>query len=114
MALCSCTDFAMDDENLEALRRSMKLRMQAERLLGEKAWFLVESYGKLMDGPDSGRYVSALKGEGKLDIAKRLVAGQLVTVHLMHRHRSGNHEVSSLRLRDGQLLMVFKDREELA
>ena len=43
-----------------------------------------------------------------------LAQGEQVHVHLMHRHRSGNYEVSRTRLVDGRLEMVFKDRVEPA
>ena len=92
----------------------MQLRAEAERLLGDRAWFLLESYGKLMDGPHSGLYVSGISGDEKLAIAQRLVEGKTVHVHLMHRHRSGNYEASSLRWEDGRLVMVFRDRERVA
>ena len=104
----------MDNPSPDALRQYLQHRAEAERLLGERPWFLVESYGKLMDGPHAGSYVSALSGKEKLDLARRLVAGETVHVHLMHRHRSGNYEASSLRWDDGKLVMVFRDRERIA
>ena len=104
----------MDDRSLLVFRRHMQLRAEAERLLGGRAWFLLESYGKLMDGTRSGLYVSGLPGEEQLALAKRLIAGETVHVHLMHRHRSGNYEASSLKWNDGKLVMVFRDRERIA
>lgn len=111
---CPTSYAAMDDRSLVIFRRHMQLRAEAERLLGDRAWFLLESYGKLMDGPRSGLYVSGLSGEEQLTLAKRLIAGETVHVHLMHRHRSGNYEASSLRWDDGTLVMVFRDRERIA
>jgi len=105
---------AVDKPSQFALRQYMQYRAEGERLLGDRAWFLLESYGKLMDGPHSGSYVSALPGKEKLDLARRLVAGETIYVHLMHRHRSGNYEASSLRLVDGKLVMVFRDRVRIA
>jgi hypothetical protein len=67
-----------------------------------------------MDGPSSGQYVSGLSAEAQLQVVQRLVAGETVHIHLMHRHRSGNYEVSSLRWNGSLLVMVFKDRERLA
>jgi hypothetical protein len=46
-------------------------------------------------------------------IVRALAAGQQVAVHLMHRHRSGNHECSGLRYEGGRLLMVFANRVEV-
>jgi hypothetical protein len=46
-------------------------------------------------------------------LVQRLLAGDTVEVHLLHRHRSGNYESSSLRWTDGQLVMVFGARANL-
>jgi hypothetical protein len=92
----------------------MQIRAEAERLLGDRAWFLLESYGKLMDCPHAGLYVIGLSGDEKLVLAQRLAAGETVHVHLMHRRRSGNYKVSSLRWSGGQLFMAFHDRERTA
>lgn len=107
-------DANVDAGSLHAFRHHMQLRAEAERLLGDRAWFLLESYGKLMAGRHSGLYVSGLPGEEQLALAKGLIAGETVHVHLMHRHRSGNYEASSLRWYDGKLVMVFRDRERVA
>lgn len=104
----------MNDSSLLALQRQVEQQARAEELLGDRAWFLLKYYGKLMDGPRSGRYVSGLPGEEQVDLAERLVAGQVLHIHLMHRHRSGNYKVSSLRWEDGRLVMVYKDRERVA
>lgn len=89
----------------------VEVRRKAQRLLGEPAWMLVCCYGRLMEGPHSGRYVSALSCEEQLRLARRLRAGATVAVHLMHRHRSGNYESSSTRWTLDGLVMVYADRE---
>lgn len=99
---------------LHDFQRYMALVGQAKALLGERAWSLLQSYGKVMAGPHSGHYVNALPPQEQLSVAEQLVAGKTLLIHLMHRHRSGNYEASSLRWRDGQLVMSFKDREEAA
>lgn len=104
----------MVDSSLGDFQQHMHFRAQAESLLGARAWSLLQSYGKLMAGPHSGHYVSALPAQDQLGIAEQLVAGKTLFIHLMHRHRSGNYETSSLGWRDGQLVMVFADREQLA
>lgn len=96
------------------LFRLIALRQEAERLIGTREWFLLSSYGKLMDGANAGSYVSGLDLEEQLELVRRLVRGETVSVHLMHRHRSGNTEISSLRSSRDGLLMVFADREVLA
>jgi hypothetical protein len=80
-------------------------------VLGECSWLLLSCYGKLMTGPQSGSYVGALSTREKWSLVKRLTNGETVDVHLMHRHRSGHYEASSLRWAEGHLVMVFKDRE---
>ena len=101
----------MDDELGLALLRHMQLRTEAELLIGERSWFLLSCYGKLMSGPHAGSYVSALATSEQRALVKQLVDGDVVEVHLMHRHRSGHYEASSLRWAEGELVMVFKDRE---
>ena len=83
-------------------------------MLGERPWHLLLSYGKLMAGPNAGHYVSALPPEEQLALVNALLAGEMLAVHLMHRHQSGDHETSSLRYVDGRLMMVFEDRVQLA
>lgn len=85
--------------------------MEAESLLGRRGWFLLSSYGKLMSGPYSGRYLSSLATGEQLTLVKKLADGGVVEVHLMHRCRSGNCEAWCLRWAEGALVMVFKDRE---
>ena len=95
-------------------RRLLEVRLQAERLIGARAWALLSSYGKLMDGPKAGLYVSGISFDEQLALVRRLASGDTVCVHLMHRHKSGNYESSSLRLSSRGLVMVFRDREEPA
>lgn len=45
---------------LEAAREWHRLGVEAEELLGANGWSLLRSYGRLMSGPYSGSYVSAL------------------------------------------------------
>lgn len=87
---------------------------RGEKLLGERGWRLLRTYGRVMTGPHVGRYVSALPSELQDEVLQRLAVGESVPIHLMHMHRSGNYESSSLCLRDNALVMVFKDRELLA
>lgn len=92
-------------------QRHLEVRLEAVRLLGERPWFLLSAYGKLMDGPRAGFYVSGLASDAQLELVHRLVRGETIPVHLMHRHRSGHYEVSFLRWSPGGLVMVFRDRE---
>lgn len=97
------------------LKRYAEVRLEAERLIGRRAWAMVSFYGRLMDGAYTGRYVSGVPFAVQLDIVLRLTRGETLPVHLMHRHVSGNHESSSLRWsREGGLVMTFLDREENA
>jgi hypothetical protein len=95
-------------------QRLLEVRLEAEGLLGARAWALLSNYGKLMEGPKSGFYVSGLAFDDQLEFVHRLVRGETVPVHLMHRHRSGNYEASCLKWTGRRLVMVFDDREELA
>lgn len=104
----------MDKDFVALAQRRMQVSLEAESLLGERGWFLLSCFGKLMSGPDSGFYVSGIACAEQLALVKRLVAGNVVDVHLMHRHQSGDYEVSRLRWSEGKLLMVFKDREVVA
>ena len=94
-----------------SLMRHIDARREAERVLGEREWRLLSCYGKLMDGPLAGTYVSSLAGEEQLKLVRRLQSGETVPVHLMHRHRYGVHRASSLRWAPSGLVMVFSDRE---
>lgn len=105
----------MDDPTVNPFLRQIEVGREAEGLIGVRAWALLCSYGRLMDGPHSGSYVSGVPFAVQLDLVHRLTRGETVSVHLMHRHVSGNYESSSLRwLQKGDLVMVFHDREEKA
>lgn len=103
----------MNKKSIDALAARLELHDEAERLLGGPQWHLLCNYGKLMSGPDSGSYVSGIAYDKARAIVHALVAGEQVDVHLMHRHKSGNYEVSALRFSDGRLLMVFSNRTEI-
>ena len=102
----------MDETN--PFRRLLEVRLEAEQILGARAWALLCSYWKLMDGPRSGLYVSGISFDDQLAIVHRLANGETVPVHLMHKHKSGNYEASSLRWTANRFVMVFPDREEFA
>ena len=105
----------MDTSAFNEFQRYIEVRREVEGLIGARAWALLCSYGRLMDGPHTGLYVSGVPYAVQLDIVKRLVRGETVPVHLMHRHVSGNHESSCLRWsQGGGFVMVFSDREEKA
>jgi hypothetical protein len=89
----------------------VELDRKADGALGERAWRLVKSYGKLMGGPYSGRYVSGVPFDVQREIVQKLAAGETLLIHLMHRHRSGNYESSSLRWEQGELVMLYADGE---
>lgn len=98
----------------EAIRTAVALSEFAEAHIGKHNWDLFRSYGKLMSGLHSGRYVSGIPFNLARQLVQALVRGEEVQVHLMHRHRSGNYEISRTRLVAGRLEMVFKDRVEPA
>jgi hypothetical protein len=104
----------MDQPAFEFFRLRLEIHRKAEHLLGSRPWFLLSCYGKLMDGPHAGSYVSALSAQEQLELLHRLVRGETVPVHLMHRHKSGHYEMSSLRWSQGELWMVFRDRKVIA
>lgn len=90
----------------ETSLRSAAVHAQAGQLVGQRAWSLVWQYGKIMKGSYGGLYVSGIDCELQLDVARRLASGETLNIHLMHRHRSGQYEVSGLKLREGRLIMV--------
>ena len=98
----------------QALRDREALDKHAERVLGQRGWRLLCTFGRVMAGPATGLYVSALAAPDARQLVDSLARGDEVLVHLMHRHRSGCYESSSLRLQDGQLVMRFAGREEIA
>lgn len=91
-----------------------QLAQEAEALLGERGWVLLRSFGRMMSGPYSGRYVSALAPDEVRALLAALQRGARIPVHLMHRHQSGNYEASTLSLADGCLMMHYPDRSEAA
>ena len=97
-----------------AVESYARIQQAGEDLLGPRGWMLLRSYGRLMSGPRTGRYVGALPDDEVSMILETLSAGTAVDVHLMHRHVSGVYESSSLALRGGRLWMLFADRSELA
>lgn len=91
------------------------LNMHARDTLGSAQWTMLNRYGKVMNGgPHGGLYVSGLPPDEATKIVDALLTGEIVDVHLMHRHRSGNYEASSLCRRAGRLIMLFDDRSEFA
>lgn len=101
----------VDEAGRKALLRCLEVRRKAQRILGEREWVFLSSYGKLMEGPHSGTYVSGLPCHKQLKLVHRLRSGETVLVHLMHRHKSGDYEASSLRWTPTGFMMVFADRE---
>jgi len=101
----------MDEPEGNPFPRYIAVHLEAQSLLGERSWFLLSCYGKLMDGPFAGSYVSGIASNAQLELVHRLARGETIPVHLMHRHRSGNYEASSLRWSQSGLVMVFRDRE---
>lgn len=106
----------MTDEERAAFMLFLEVRRKAEHLLGPRAWFLLSCYGKLREeGPYPGCYVSGASAQLQLDLIRRLYSGHTVPVHLMHRHKSGDSELSTLRWSPERgLVMVFENREERA
>jgi hypothetical protein len=94
------------------LRQRQKFDSYAEQVLGNRGWSLFQRYGRITDGPRSGMYVSGLEMDEVATLLADLETGKELYVHLMHRHRSGDHEQSALRLVDGAFVMRFSDREE--
>jgi hypothetical protein len=93
----------------------LALTKYARDAMGPEQWRLVKYFGKIMDGgPHGGLYVSGLPiAEARL-IVENLMEGRSVAVHLMHRHRSGVYETSTLCRRAGRLIMLFDERSEFA
>jgi hypothetical protein len=105
----------MDNPPDNYFQRHMEVRREAEGLIGKRAWALLSSYGRLMGGRHSGLYVSGVPFAVQLDLVHRLSRGETVSVHLMHRHVSGNYESSMLRWSQSDgLVMAFEDRDEKA
>jgi hypothetical protein len=98
----------LEHEEWEARTR---VAAHGEQVLGSQQWALLCTYGKCMGGSHSGLYVSGLPYAEVHRMLDALATGETIAVHLMHRHRSGDYERSSLRLRQGVLIMVYPDRE---
>lgn len=99
---------------VEIAREWHRLGEEGERLLGASGWSLLRSYGRVMSGPHSGSYVSALAFEEVRRLLLALQRGERIHIHLMHRHHGGNYESSELSLTDGRLVMHYPDRSEPA
>ena len=104
----------MDPDESQALRAWLAMHHCAAAALGHRNWRRICSHGRVMSGPHSGQYVSGIPVPAAQALIQALLRGEAIPVHLMHRRRSGNYETSRLRLVNGQLLMVFSDRTELA
>lgn len=108
-------DSASSGTALEAASEWHRLAQDGERLLGSRGWRLLRGYGRLMSGPYSGSYVSALPCEDVRSLLIALLRGERIPVHLMHRHRSGTYQSSSvLSLTEGRLMMHYPDHSEPA
>ena len=97
-----------------ALRADLRVRAHAKTVLGVQQAQLLWAYGRIMSGPHNGRYVSGLPPAAARALVDALTHGREVDVHLMHRHRSGVYESSTLRWAAGKFVMRFADREEVA
>lgn len=104
----------MNPDDARAINEYVDLCRYAEGVLGERGWRLLCSYGRVMDGPYSGRYVSAIPMPMAKAYVDALARGEDIEVHLMHRHVSGLHEASRTRFERARLWMLFGDRTELA
>jgi hypothetical protein len=97
-----------------ALLELVRLHQYAEMAIGAHAWTLLSRHGRVMGGRHSGQYVSGIPVDEVLKIVDSLVLGEIVHIHLMHTHRSGDYPGSKLRFDGTQLWMVYDDREVLA
>ena len=104
----------MKADERRALEEHLELYRYAESVLGPRAHRLVVGYGRVMAGPYGGLYVSGLPASVARELIGRLVNGDEIGVHLMHRHVSGNYESSRTRYDGSRLWMLFTDRSELA
>jgi len=92
----------------------LELHTTAAATLGEHNWFLLQTYGRIMQGPSGGLYVGGISMDEALSLVHALARGESVPVHLMHRHRSGSNLSSTLRFIRGRLVMSFPDHDEFA
>jgi hypothetical protein len=109
-----CMRTASPGSLMDFAREQVRLTQEGEALLGSVGWALLRTYGRVMSGTHSGRYVSALPCAEVRVLLQALQHGVGIPVHLMHRHRSGCHESSWLSLVEGRLLMHFPERTEPA
>lgn len=103
-----------ESPELHAAREWHRLGEEGEAVLGTGGWSLFRSFGRIMSGAYSGRYVSALPREEVLALLEALRRGERIPIHLMHRHRTGHYEASCLSLDEGRLMMHYADRSEPA
>jgi hypothetical protein len=96
------------------LLEDLAVRAYADEVLGKRQAHLLRRYGRVMSGPCSGSYVSGIAPSAARAYIEAMARGEEIPVHLMHRHRSGTYESSSLQMVDGRLIMKFDDRTELA
>ena len=104
----------MDPDESQALLAWLGLYQTAQVALGDRNWRLIHSYGRVMEGPHSGLYVSGIPMPAVEAFIDALLSGDEISVHLMHRHVSGNYESSRLSFDGRRLWMRFDDRTELA
>ena len=104
----------MKADERRALEEHLVLYRYADKVLGPKAHRLLVRYGRVMSGPYGGLYVSGIPTAVAKELIERLVNGDEIGVHLMHRHVSGNYESSRTRYDGSRLWMLFTDRSELA
>jgi hypothetical protein len=109
-----CGHGASSETLMDFARERHRLTQDAEALLGPAGWALLRTYGRLMSGRFSGRYISGLPDAEVRALLNALERGEKIPVHLMHRHRSGCYESSRLSLTEGHLVMHFPDRTECA
>ena len=103
-----------DPELARWVRDYSELVRRAEQILGARGWAVLYAYGRLMSGPRSGIYLSALPLEEIGLTIDRLADGCELDIHLMHRYRSDHQEASRLLLIGGKLFMRYRDRDEPA
>lgn len=80
------------------------LQRDAVVALGDTNWRLLWRYGKVVSGPDSGRYVSSLTFDATRRLVEDLARGAEISVCLMNRPDFELEHGSSLRLIGGRLL----------
>ena len=103
------------------LRKRQELDRYAASVLGSQGWALLESYGRMMQGPRSGRYVSSLDASEATALVKALKRGEerigelgriVVTAQLLSETDGTGapvipalHEASMLYMRGSQIRM---------